>query len=173
MYAGAGLALAISFLIAVSVKNSIVPKGIVLHHSATPSPDTPLSVLTEVHKKRGFSNFYWGRNYAIGYHYLIYPDGLVVATRPEHLIGAHVTGYNSYIGICIMGNFSRTHNRDGSKGPQSPTAEQLRSLVKLCKSLRARYGFPLDRIKGHRELDPTTECPGDGFPLQSLVAELK
>jgi N-acetylmuramoyl-L-alanine amidase len=157
----------------VSVSNSIIPTGIVIHHSATLGPPVKLALLRKAHEKRGFNSFYWGRVYSIGYHYLIYPDGTIVPTRPEHLRGAHVRGHNTYIGICLIGNFSSTSNHGDNAQSMLPTIAQMHSLSELCNRLGERYGFRLDQIKLHRDLDLTTECPGDRFPVKDLIAELK
>ena len=162
-----------SVAVFVSVSNSIIPTGIVIHHSATLGPPVKLAMLRKVHENRGFNSFYWGRVYSIGYHYLIYPDGTIVPTRPEHLRGAHVRGHNTYIGICLIGNFSSTSNHDDNAQSLLPTIAQMHSLSELCNRLGERYSFRLDQIKLHRDLDLTTECPGDRFPVKDLLAELK
>lgn len=75
-----------------SYRNTITPLGIIIHHSAVPPPPggTPIdvSVLDSIHEKRGFSIFYWGRTYHVGYHYIILPDGTVQRGRPDHCQGA-------------------------------------------------------------------------------------
>jgi N-acetylmuramoyl-L-alanine amidase len=155
----------------VSWQNSIDPLGIIIHHSAT-GYRTTLEAIEAAHKSRGFGVYYWGKTYYIGYHYVIFPDGTVVATRPEHLRGAHARGYNSYIGICLIGNFSSKTNQYGLRRRRRPTLYQLQSLYELCNQLRRRYGFGLSEIRRHSDVNNQTECPGDRFPYRELIAEL-
>jgi hypothetical protein len=161
----------------VSYRNTITPSGIVIHHSALPpllngvSPNARL--IDEIHRRRGFNIFYWGRFYHIGYHYIILPDGTVQQGRPEHCQGAHTVGYNSYIGICLIGNFSTGDNPNGERGPLEPTAAQMRALIDLTARLRARYAIPLDNVIRHHDVNPDTECPGDRFPFAQFVEQLR
>src|SRR5437016_681095 len=111
------LGLLIASILAFSVPsfvNTIGPGGIIIHHSAVPPfPDgRPIDakLIDEIHRERGYNAFYWGRFYHIGYHYVILPDGTVQQGRPEHCRGAHAQGYNSYIGICLVGDFSSKDN---------------------------------------------------------------
>src|SRR5215469_6259174 len=108
-----------SVAIIISYANTITPRGIVLHHSALTSGElaefgaaTPLAIET-LHKERGFGIFYWGSLYHTAYHYIIMPDGRIKPARPEHCRGAHAPGYNGYLGICLIGNFSSKDNPDG------------------------------------------------------------
>jgi hypothetical protein len=160
-----------------SYLNSITPTGIVIHHSAVPLPldGSPLDVrvIDEIHRKRGFSIFYWGQYYHVGYHYIILPDGTVQGGRPEHCQGAHTTGYNSFIGICLIGDFSTEDNPDGHSGPMRPTPAQMQSLIELITGLRQRYGIPLDKVIEHHSVNPNTECPGDQFNFQQLMEQLQ
>jgi hypothetical protein len=158
-------------IVGVSWRNSINPAGIIIHHSAT-RYYTTINAISSVHASRGFGTFYWGKTYYIGYHYLILGDGTVIATRPEHLRGAHAKGYNSYIGICLIGNFSSKENLHGEKGLRRPTLNQMHSLYDLCNQLRKRYGFSLSEIRRHSDVNSETECPGDRFPYHDFIAKL-
>lgn len=169
---------------ALSSRNAISPVGIVFHHSswlppiegqALPTmPRMPSDVGTwqEFHKERGFGAFYWGRIYHLGYHYIILPDGTLKRGRPEHCIGAHTKGFNNYLGIVLVGDFSSRDNPDGKKGLAQPTPQQLKTLVSLCRRLRAHYHFPLSRIFRHSDLERTF-CPGDRFPFQEVLNQLQ
>src|SRR5438105_1306295 len=141
---------------AASQGNTITPVGIVIHHSSVIPGSAiaerlPLNLTSwdEFHKERGFGAFYWGHIYHIGYHYIIFPDGTVRQGRPEHCVGAHAKGFNSYLGIVLIGDFSVKDNRRGDKAPLEPTAEQIRSLTLLCQRLRDRYHIPVSRIVRH------------------------
>lgn len=155
--------------VGLSLANTIVPRGIVLHHSAVPAPPNGdyaqfARYLTRIHRARGYGLFYWGRIYNLGYHYLILPDGTVIQGRPDRARGAHARGYNSYIGICLVGDFSTLHNPDGATGPREPTPAQIQSLVELASRLKGRYSIAAEKILLHRDIDSQTECPGDRFP---------
>lgn len=164
-------------VVVISYLNTITPSGIILHHSAVPVPadgTTPdVSSLDEIHRRRGYGVFYWGRVYHVGYHYIILPDGTVQTGRPEHCRGAHATGYNSYIGVCLIGNYSTEDNPTGAHGPREPTAAQMRALVELTSQLRARYGIAFDQVVRHHDVNPSTECPGDRFPFSQFIDRLR
>jgi len=160
-----------------SFVNTISPGGIIIHHSAIPPfPDArPIDakLVDEIHRERGYSAFYWGSFYHIGYHYLILPDGTVQQGRPEHCKGAHAEGYNSYIGICLVGNFSSHDNAKGERGLTEPTEAQMHALTELCRNLREKYRIPLQALVRHRDINPNTECPGDRFPFQEFLKTLQ
>jgi hypothetical protein len=163
-------------IVAVSYYNSITPAGIVVHHSAVPldyvGGRITADSLDKLHALRGYGVFYWGRTYHIGYHYVILPDGTVQRGRPESCRGAHARGYNSYLGICLIGDFSQ-NNQAGNNGPETPTVEQMRALAELIHQLQKRYHLSSDNIVRHRDLDPQTECPGDRFPFDALQKEIQ
>lgn len=160
-----------------SFVNTVRPAGIVIHHSAIPpwrdGRAIDAELIDEIHSKRGYSAFYWGRFYHIGYHYVILPDGSVQQGRPEHCRGAHTLGYNSYIGICLIGDFSTEDNPTGERGPKEPTESQIRALVDLTTRLSARYGIPIDHVIQHRDVNPNTKCPGDRFPFGQFMEQLR
>ncbi|MFL6336607.1 MAG: peptidoglycan recognition family protein [Pyrinomonadaceae bacterium] len=162
---------------AVSYENTIDPGGIIIHHSVvTTTPfSTPvdLKTLESSHGRRGFSIFYWGHFYRIGYHYLIFPDGTVVAGRPERCRGAHAVGHNSDLGICLIGDFSSHEASQSDPDSHRPTEAQMRALLELCRRLCARYHIPVERVQRHRDVNDRTECPGDNFPFQEFINELK
>src|SRR6266478_7775331 len=163
---------------ATSQSNTITPVGIVIHHSSVIPGSSiaerlPLNLPSwdKFHRKRGFGAFYWGHTYHIGYHYVIFPDGTVRQGRPEHCVGAHAKGFNSYLGIVLIGDFSIKDNRKGDKAPLEPTAEQMHSLTLLCQRLRRRYDIPVSRIVRHSDIG-RTECPGDRFPYAEFLRQI-
>lgn len=174
----AGLMLiVIGVLAAVSYPNTIRPSGTVFHHTALPLPPdgSPIDirVLDDVHKRRGLRAFYWGRFYHVGYHYVILPDGTVQSGRPERCRGAHAVGYNSFVGVCLVGGFNSADNPGGEEGPQEPTPAQVAALLELTTRLRERYDIPPERVIQHRDVSPNTQCPGDRFPFEQLTERLR
>lgn len=155
--------------------NSITPLGIIFHHSAVIPGDesvpTDTGEIDEFHRARGFDIRCQGKEYHVAYHYLILPDGTVNTGRPERCQGAHAKGYNSYLGIALVGDFSSTDNPDGSKGPKVPTAEQMHALTQLCRQLMEKYHIPLQRVMKHNDV-ARTRCPGDRFPFATVLREL-
>jgi hypothetical protein len=86
----------------------------------------------------------------IGYHFIIDRAGRVWQGRQAMYQGAHVRSHNEHnIGVMCLGNFD----------VQSPSSEQLKTLLVLVKALQRFYKVPASRVKMHRELNPT-DCPG-------------
>ena len=160
----------------ISFFNTIKATGIVIHHTAViPGESTaPRSErdIDKYHQARGFEILCFGRVYHVAYHYLIMPNGRVQAGRPERCEGAHAKGYNSYLGISVVGDFSSDDNPTGKKGPMRPTAKQIASLVQLCRRLKDRYNIPLQHIVRHSDIS-STKCPGDRFPFRSILDQLQ
>jgi N-acetylmuramoyl-L-alanine amidase len=159
----------------VSFFNIIVPTGIIIHHTATiPGKGrVPASEgeVDQYHQTRGFNVLCFGHEYHVAYHYLVLPDGKIQQGRPERCEGAHAPGYNSYLGISVVGDFSRADNPRGSKGLPRPTQKQIKSLIELCRKLRHQYNIPLQHILRHSDVAPTI-CPGDRFPFEYLVSQV-
>jgi len=160
----------------VSFFNTITATGIVIHHTAViPGENTPPRSERDIdkyHEARGFEILCFGRVYRVAYHYVIMPNGRVQAGRPERCEGAHAKGYNSYLGISVVGDFSSEDNPTGEKGPIRPTAKQIASLIQLCRRLKHRYNIPLQHIVRHSDISSTT-CPGDRFPFRSVLDQLQ
>lgn len=160
----------------ISYFNTIKPRGIVIHHSAIPflqneySPD--VKTIDEIHKRKGYGIFYWGKTYHVGYHYIILPDGTLQQGRPEKSRGAHTSGYNDYIGICLIGDFSFKNETDW-KTDQRPTNEQMQTLTVIVKDLQLKYDLPPDKVKTHKELNSETTCPGENFPGDNFFEQIK
>jgi len=159
----------------VSFFNTITPTGIVIHHTALiPGQNTvPRKErdIDEYHRERGFEILCFGHVYHVAYHYLIMPNGKVKAGRPERCEGAHAAGYNSYLGISVVGDFSSEDNPTGTKGPTRPSPKQIASLLQLCQRLKDRYHIPLQHIVRHSDIS-STQCPGDRFPFRSVLDQL-
>ena len=160
----------------VSFFNTITATGIVIHHTAViPGENTvPRSErdIDKYHRARGFEILCFGHVYHVAYHYLIMPNGKVKGGRPERCEGAHTQGYNSYLGISLVGDFSSEDNPTGKKGPTRPSAKQIASLIQLCLRLKDRYNIPLQHIVRHSDIS-STKCPGDRFPFRSVLDQLQ
>ncbi len=156
-----------------SFADTILPSGIIIHHSGVvPSETVNERAVDAFHRERGFDVMCLGHEYHVAYHYLILPDGAVESGRPERCEGAHARGYNSYLGIALIGDFSRADNPRGRHGLMRPTPAQMQSLIRLCRELRAHYKIPLQHILRHSDV-AATHCPGDRFPFQQFLAALE
>jgi len=110
-------------------------------------------VIDAWHEARNFSSPSYP-DVNIGYHAVVlngrpYPkeynpffDGMVEAGRSAKDKGAHVRGYNSHFGICLIGK-------------DEFTISQFLSARALLKS----RGFKPSEIKGHYEVDKHKTCP--------------
>ncbi|MBV9483012.1 MAG: N-acetylmuramoyl-L-alanine amidase [Acidobacteria bacterium] len=156
--------------------NTIMPTGIVVHHTAVLPGETALpksrAEVDEYHRTRGFEIKCFGRVYHMAYHYLILADGTIQAGRPERCEGAHAQRYNSYLGISVVGDFSSEDNPKGRKGPIRPSKQQIAALVQLCRRMQERYRIPLQHIVRHSDI-ASTRCPGNEFPFTSFLQQLQ
>ena len=124
---------------------------IVLHHAAV--KHCTVEKINQWHLCNGWT--------MIGYHYFINKKGEIFRGRPDDVIGAHATGYNSTsIGICFEGDFEK----------EAPTKEQINSGLELVDCLKNKYN--ITKVKGHKEL-MSTSCPGALFPLEQFTKQEK
>ena len=117
---------------------------IVIHHVGTPSGEVSSQTIHNAHIGNGWLG--------IGYHYVIHKDGTIERGRPLMSEGAHAYGHNSHtVGINLTGNFEW----------ETPTDEQIESLIELLTSLCRIFHLPSDgtSIIGHGDLNATA-CPG-------------
>lgn len=83
----------------------------------------------------------------IGYHFVVRRDGTIEIGRPLEIAGSHVSGHNKdTIGVVWVG-------RD------RPTVIQRESLLALLKQLCDEYKVPVEKVLGHKELNPGKTCP--------------
>lgn len=154
------------------------PNGAALFkHVGTPDLVTPVQVLDEMHRTRGFIR---GANWrakqnptltSIGYHFVVYTRGAIETGRHIDEVGAHVQGYNATsIGICMLGTDKFT------RAQWDALREHLCSFARYLEQLRPnppkRYNNPSPaesltifeklgvRVVGHRDLSPDKN--GDG-----------
>ena len=100
----------------------------------------------------------------------ILPDGTVQKGRPDHCIGCHAPHFNTWLGICVVGNFDPSNHHHWK--PSRPTARQLASLIALCERLMSEYHFGPDHVLRHRDTKQTW-CPGRRFPYAAVIARLR
>jgi len=92
---------------------------------------------------------------AIGYHYIIYPDGSIHKGRDINIMGAHCKGNNrDSVGTCLIG-------RDKF------TTQQLTSLQYLHNFLKMLYNDSM-KLHGHRDFSSKT-CPN--FDVHQFIKE--
>ena len=85
--------------------------GIIIHCAATPNGKWfTTQDIDQRYQARGFKREEEYRQrfnsdlHAIGYHFVIYPNGAIATGRHLDEIGAHAPGFNSKsIGICLLG----------------------------------------------------------------------
>ncbi|MBN1541593.1 DUF1460 domain-containing protein [candidate division KSB1 bacterium] len=122
---------------------------ITLHHSGVeyygePEPKTAIRAIQRYHQVEK-------KRIDIDYHYLIDPDGLIYAGRPETWVGDTETDYDptGHLLICVLGNFEI----------QKPNEKQLAALTALVADKCLTYGILPEQVRGHRQLTETL-CPG-------------
>lgn len=119
---------------------------LIVHCSASPaSADIGVAEIDRTHRERGF--------HKIGYHYVIRRNGHVEIGRPEHMIGAHATGFNNRsISICLVGGVDKK-----GRGEANFTQLQLAALRSMLVVLSQKY--PQAQIIGHRDTGAKKDCP--------------
>jgi hypothetical protein len=125
---------------------------LVVHHTDGP-PDQTLEDIDSEHKAQGWAG--------VGYHRLVLADGTIHEGRPDDVMGAQAKGLNAKsIGVAVTGDY--TH--------QLPAPLVWAGLVHCLAVEALRWGIPVERIIGHRDVsglvgDPSvaTACPGDAL----------
>lgn len=99
----------------------------------------------------------------VGYHYFILKDGTVQRGREDHMIGAHVAGYNTgSLGICIQGHGDHEEWTDA----------QWNSTVRLCQKKMEEYNISIDGVFGHRDFTGMKTCPGELVDMTEVRNEI-
>lgn len=121
---------------------------------------TPIQVIDDWHRARGFHRDDAARRRlnpdltSIGYHFVIYTNGVIVTGRHTDEVGAHCQGLNAKsIGICMIGT-------------DAFTAAQWDSLAFLQGSLAKQY--PQAAWRGHRDMSPDKNKNGIVEPFEWL-----
>ena len=131
---------------------------IIIHCSATPDgKDYTVDDIRRWHKQRGYSD--------VGYHYIVYRNGILAQGRDVNTIGAHASGHNAHsIGICYIGGMSA----DNTRPEDTRTLRQKGRLLSLLVDLRKLY--PNARIIGHRDLSEDKNGNGIIEPSEWMKA---
>lgn len=121
-------------------------KELIWHCSATrEGQNFTVEDIRSWHKQRGWSD--------IGYHYVVYRDGRIMAGRPVGQVGAHVEGHNTgTVGCCYIGGV----NADNTKPKDTRTPEQRASMLWLTEQLVKK--FPIKIVSGHNKY-AAKACP--------------
>jgi hypothetical protein len=155
----------------------IFPRGIVIHHTVTPPSahghKFGVAEIDLMHKRRGFlvKDYKTGKEWHIGYHFLVQQDGTVLTGRPEYLYGEHTRNHNDMLGIALIGNFEAPDNQ-GLMGPLSPPPAQVAAVAKLARYLMRKYDLNEKQVFFHRELGQTA-CPGRSFQKKYFLRVLR
>lgn len=137
-------------------------KRIVVHHSAIKYGNA--KKYDRAHRERGMQN-------GLAYHFVIgngidSGDGEIeIGPRwKKQLLGGHVKNHGvnlESIGICLVGNFEKTH----------PSKRQLDSFTQLVDWLQKDVLKKKTLFAGHKDLKgEQTVCPGKNFPLAAMHA---
>lgn len=136
----------------------VTPRAIVLHTVGVRG-DTAIDAIRRYHVDvLGWRD--------VGYHYLVRRDGTLQSGRAPDELGAHTSGANDTIGLCVAG--------DGDSEPW--TQAQWRTVLAVCDRPAYR-GLPVlghreapARLAGARPTDKT--CPGRLVDLGEVRAEV-
>lgn len=130
---------------------------LVVHHSASNRKTTTKRNINQWHKDQGYTQ--------IGYHKVIEGAGEIKDGRPESILGAHAKGANlNSLGLCVVGNFEE----------ESPTSEQISSIVKVLSKWCKDHDLDETNIYGHHNVPggtTATKCPGKH--LISRLSDIK
>jgi len=126
----------------------MIPKEIIIHHTASSRDKTTLADINAWHKTR-WPYFKSSLGYYIGYHFVILGKGEIIQARKENEIGAHCIPNEGKLGIALCGDFET----------EMPNPSQLTSLEKLLEKLKKEWILKDENIFGHCEKSQTL-CPG-------------
>lgn len=134
-------------------------KVIIIHHSET--PDESLSRTAARYTAMGFKG--------IPFHFIVHSNGSVEATSAWKLqVPVPQTMDRDYfnavsIGICVMGDFSRSGSR--------PSSGQISGLIRLTRNLMDTFRIKKVRVLQCSEIDDTLS-PGTNFPWRRFLRSL-
>jgi len=113
----------------------------------------------------------------IGYHFFITKDGKIYKCREIEWNGAHCKEQkmnNRSIGICLEGCYEKYEYKKGKFIEDKIVPElQMNALIELTQNLTEKYKIPTAKVKRHHDFASYKLCPGDNFPWNSFIEELK
>jgi N-acetylmuramoyl-L-alanine amidase len=135
-------------------------RRIIVHCAATPEGGHYTAAdIDRWHRARGWRS--------IGYHAVVLLDGTIEPGRPVEQPGAHAVGHNhDTLAICYIGGVAA----DGRTPKDTRTERQRAALLQQIRAWMVEHHIPVERVLGHRELDPRKACPS--FDPATLRAEL-
>lgn len=127
----------------------MIPRAIIIHHSASNRDKTTLLQLNDWHKLR-WPDFKSSLGYHVGYQYFIDGKGTVYQTRKENEVGAHTLGgwNQKSVGICLAGNFEN----------EIPSEAQIKALAGLLEKVKQNWQIPDSQVFWHGEKWATDCC---------------
>jgi len=130
-------------------------RTVVVHHSVEYETDdvTTMRIVQDLHMDdNGWAD--------IGYHFGVGQAGGVYEGRALNARGTHVEGYNTgSVGVVLLGDFEIDF----------PSAVQVEAARRLIDWLALR--LELTHLAGHRDFNPTTQCPGAHlYPMLASLA---
>lgn len=127
-------------------------RKIIVHCTDSDNPNVDIKEIRRWHvEERGWAD--------IGYHAVIFRDGIPVQGRPDSVIGAHCEGHNfDSLGVAV--HMRHVIFEEQVKGLKS-------YLVRKC----LQYGVPASEIYPHNQFNPGKSCPNfDLTPIRNYVA---
>lgn len=112
----------------------------------------------------------------LDYHFIIQRDGSIKDNVPVDEKGAHSLNFNGCtVAIALFGDFASLEPGRNNK----PTDQQVSTCITLMQKLNKMYGGKL-WASGHSQLGPKGTsvpskllpghtCPGENFPLASVI----
>ena len=88
----------------------------------------------------------------IAYHYSVDRDGNIYQLRDPHLVGDTATSYDPtghFLVVC-----------EGDFDKEAVSEDQLNGTALVFAWAAQQFGIPSSTLEGHRDLAPSTTCPG-------------
>ena len=132
-------------------------RTITVNHSGTLQGAAAL--FDKDHKRRHMGGLFY--HFVIGNGTTTFDGDLEVGWRWKKQVKANRP---NDVQICLVGDFTR----------QEVSGPQFATLVHLIRILEQDYEIPVRSVRRHQDVRGThTECPGNRFPFQRLVSELR
>ncbi len=128
-------------------------KSLRVHHTVTAFKYKATTVagrkLEEQEHMRLLQNIAFSRGFNdLSYNYVLFPSGRVYVGRGQRVVGAHTLGYNTHVGVALVGNYDE----------RRVTYRQRRGMRRLVAYLREQYGAKANKVPHCATY--ATACPG-------------